>query len=225
MFRKAAAQLIRTQLRSKATLPFLQYDYAALEPHINAEIMELHHGKHHQAYVNNYNDFSEKVQEAEVALERAENAKQTEQISADIARMSQIADFNRGGHINHCIFWEIMSPNGGGECPESDLKTQIIKDFGSLENMQTALSTASAGVQGSGWGWLGYDTKEKCLKVATMANQDILEEKTGLQPLIGIDVWEHAYYLQYKNVRPDYVKNFWNVINWEDVISKFNAYK
>ena len=200
--------------RSVATLPDLSYDYAALEPHINAEIMELHHSKHHQTYINNLNNLTEQIKEAE--------HKKDHEI---IEKLKPALDFNAGGHFNHCFFWENMSPNGGGECPEGALKDQIIKDFGSVEQMQANMSAVTVGVMGSGWGWLGYDPNTKSLKVATTPNQDMLEDVHGFKPLVGIDVWEHAYYLQYKNVRPDYVKNFWNVVNWEDVINKYNAYK
>jgi Fe-Mn family superoxide dismutase len=214
MFRNALKTIKNLSTRSAVTLPDLPYDYAALEPHISAEIMELHHSKHHQTYITNFNNMSEQLAEAKEKNDQA-----------TIDKISQPLAFNEGGYVNHCIFWENMSPNGGGELEEGDLKTQIIKDFGSVENMQTQLSGSTVAVQGSGWGWLGYDEDNKKLVVATTANQDILEKTTGLKALIGIDVWEHAYYLQYKNVRPDYVKNFWNVINWDDVSARFNAYK
>ena len=196
------------------TFPDLPYPYDALEPHISAEIMELHHSKHHKGYTTKFNAMSEQLAEA-----KAKNDQAT------IDKISQPLEFNEGGYLNHCIFWENMSPNGGGELKDGALKDQIIKDFGSVEAMQTQLSAVTIAVQGSGWGWLGYDQDEKKLVVSTTANQDILEKTTGLKALIGIDVWEHAYYLQYKNVRPDYVKHFWNVINWEDVIARFEACK
>merc|ERR1711920_181195 len=196
----------------KYELPKLPYAYDALEPHICGEIMELHHSKHHQAYVNKLNMLTEQ-------MEKAKN--DNDQVTID--KINYPLKFNYGGHINHTFFWDNMSPNGGGDCPEGPLKDQIIKDFGSVEKMQTDVSAATCGVMGSGWGWLGYDQKNKCLKVATTMNQDLLEEVHGLKPLVGIDVWEHAYYLQYKNVRPDYVKHFWNVINWSDVVKKFAA--
>jgi len=214
MFRHVARATSAIQKRSKATLPDLPYDYAALEPHISAEIMELHHSKHHQTYINNFNNLTEQIGEL---TEKGDHAA--------IEKLQPAFNFNEGGYINHCIFWENMSPNGGGELAEGDLRSQIIKDFGSVENMQAQVSQASVGVMGSGWGWLGYDQDSKVLKVASTPNQDTLEKSTGLKALIGIDVWEHAYYLQYKNVRPDYVKQFWNVINWDDVATKFNAYK
>ena len=130
--------------------------------------------------------------------------------------------FHGGGHINHSIFWQNLSPNGGGE-PDGELLKAINKDFGSFESFKNTMSTATVGIQGSGWGWLGYNKSSKSLAIAACPNQDPLEPSTGLVPLLGIDVWEHAYYLQYKNVRPDYVKNIFNIINWKDVSQRFAA--
>ncbi|CAG0913050.1 unnamed protein product [Notodromas monacha] len=192
----------------KHTLPDLPYDYNALEPTISAEIMQLHHGKHHNTYVTNLN----------VAEEKLEEAKAKNNIKAIIA-LGPALKFNGGGHINHSIFWQNLSPKGGGE-PTGALADQIKKDFGSFDNMKAQLSAATVGVQGSGWGWLGYDKQAKRLRIAVCANQDPLEPTTGLVPLFGIDVWEHAYYLQYKNVRPDYVNNIYKVANWEDVAKR-----
>ena len=129
--------------------------------------------------------------------------------------------FHGGGHINHSIFWQNLCPISQSGEPSADLMAAIIKDFGSLENLQTQLSASTVAVQGSGWGWLGFNKAEKKLQVATCANQDPLEATTGLVPLFGIDVWEHAYYLQYKNVRPDYVKAIWQVANWADISGRF----
>jgi len=194
--------------RLKHTLPDLKYDFNALEPVISAEIMTLHHSKHHQTYVNNLNVAEEKLGEA-----LAKN-----DTSAVIA-LQPALKFNGGGHINHSIFWENLSPNGGGE-PTGDLMAAIKKDFGSFDAMKKELSASTVAVQGSGWGWLGYNKQTGRLQVATCANQDPLQATTGLIPLFGIDVWEHAYYLQYKNVRPDYVTAIFNVANWEDVAKR-----
>ncbi|KAK2154703.1 hypothetical protein LSH36_260g05023 [Paralvinella palmiformis] len=230
-----------TTVHAKHTLPDLPYDYNALEPHISADIMLLHHTKHHQTYVNNLNVAEEKFHEA---TEKGE-------VTAAVSLMPALK-FNGGGHINHTIFWKNMSPNGGGE-PSGDyfllfiystslyihysycatcsgaivgeLMEAIKRDFGSFENMKTMLSNSTTAVQGSGWGWLGYNKKMKKLEIATCANQDPLEGTTGLVPLFGIDVWEHAYYLQYKNVRPDYVKAIWNVANWADITERYNSAK
>uniref|UniRef100_A0A8B9CI41 Superoxide dismutase n=1 Tax=Anser brachyrhynchus TaxID=132585 RepID=A0A8B9CI41_9AVES len=132
--------------------------------------------------------------------------------------------FNGGGHINHTIFWTNLSPNGGGE-PKGELMEAIKRDFGSFANFKEKLTAVSVGVQGSGWGWLGYNKEQGRLQIAACANQDPLQGTTGLIPLLGIDVWEHAYYLQYKNVRPDYLKAIWNVINWENVSSRYASCK
>lgn len=195
--------------RLQHTLPDLPYDYNALEPYISADIMKLHHSKHHQTYVNNLNVAEEKLQEALA----------TGKTSAAIAQGPAIR-FNGGGHLNHSIFWQNMSPKGGGE-PQGDLRDAIERDFGGFEDLKKELSTLTVAIQGSGWGWLGFNPSSGRLRLATCANQDPLEATTGLVPLFGIDVWEHAYYLQYKNVRPDYVKAIFNVINWDDVNKRY----
>jgi len=196
---------------SKHTLPDLPYDYNALEPTISADIMKLHHGKHHATYIANLN----------VAEEKLADAKAKSDVSA-IITLGSALKFNGGGHLNHSIFWQNLSPKGGGE-PSGELATAIKNDFGSFDNFKTRLSASAVGVQGSGWGWLGYNKVTKRLEIATCGNQDPLEATTGLVPLFGIDVWEHAYYLQYKNVRPDYVKAFWEVVNWKNVADRFSS--
>jgi len=203
-----SAQL--TLSNAKHTLPDLPYDYNALEPTISADIMKLHHSKHHATYVTNLN----------VAEEKLAEAKAKNDVSGIIA-LAPALRFNGGGHINHSIFWQNLSPKGGGE-PSGDLATAIKNDFGSFDNFKTRLSAAAVGVQGSGWGWLGFNKTTKRLEITTCGNQDPLEATTGLVPLFGIDVWEHAYYLQYKNVRPDYVKNIFNIANWEDVAARLS---
>lgn len=195
----------------KHTLPDLPYDYNALEPHISAEIMQLHHCKHHATYVNNLNVGEEKLAEAQVKSD-----------TATIISLAPAIKFNGGGHINHSIFWTNLSPNGGGE-PSGKLAEAIKADFGSFETMRDKLTAASVGVQGSGWGWLGYNKDSGLLQITTCANQDPLQATTGLVPLLGIDVWEHAYYLQYKNVRPDYVKSIFNIVNWPNVAERYKA--
>uniref|UniRef100_H2ZMB0 Superoxide dismutase n=1 Tax=Ciona savignyi TaxID=51511 RepID=H2ZMB0_CIOSA len=171
--------------------------------------MEIHHGKHHATYVNNLNITEEKIEEA-----KAKN-----DTSAVIA-LTPALKFNGGGHINHSIFWETLTPNGGPE-PFGALKAAINKDFGSFENMKSKLAAASVAVQGSGWGWLGLDKEAGSLKIISCPNQDPLQATTGLIPLFGIDVWEHAYYLQYKNFRPNYVNAIFNIVNWENVAKRF----
>ena len=185
--------------RSKHSLPDLAYDYNALEPVISAEIMQLHHSKHHQTYVNNLNVAEEKLAEAV-----AKNDVST------VISLQGALKFNGGGHLNHSIFWQNLCPGGSGE-PTGALAEAINRDFGSFDAMKTKLSGVTVAVQGSGWGWLGYNKESGKLQIAACPNQDPLEASTGLVPLFGIDVWEHAYYLQYKNVRPDYVKAIFEV--------------
>ena len=196
-------------------LPALPYDFNALEPTISAEIMNLHYTKHHQAYVNNLNK----------ALEQYEEASQKQDLATMESFLSSIK-FNGGGHINHSIFWTNLAPKNqdGGAPPTGDLAQAIQQDFGSLQNLIDQLSAKAIAVQGSGWGWLGYDKTHHCLVLATCENQDPLVTK-GLIPLLGIDVWEHAYYLQYKSARADYVKAIWNVINWKNVAERFEKAK
>lgn len=212
-FPRCTAALGCAAARLKHTLPDLPYDFGALQPHISADIMTLHHQKHHNTYVTNLN----------VAEEKFAEAKEKGDVGAMIA-LGPGLKFNGGGHINHSIFWQNMSPNGGGE-PTGELMDAIKRDFGSFDAMKTQLSASTVAVQGSGWGWLGYNKSSGRLQIASCPNQDPLEPTTGLVPLFGIDVWEHAYYLQYKNVRPDYVKAIWNVANWNDITQRFNAAK
>jgi len=199
-------------VRCKHTLPDLPYDYNALEPVISADIMKIHHGKHHQTYVNNLNMVEEKIEEA-----RAKN-----NLSA-VINLTGAHAFNAGGHINHSIFWQNLSPQGGGE-PDGELMDYIKRDFGSFENMQKTLSATTIGIQGSGWGWLGYNKARDMLQIATCGNQELIQSK-GLEPLFCIDVWEHAYYLQYKNVRPEFVHAIFNIANWKDVQQRLVAAK
>lgn len=201
-----------TQARSKATLPDLPYDYAALEPVVCREIMELHHSKHHQAYVTNYNAAEEQLKDATAKGD-----------ASKIIQLGGALKFNGGGHINHSIFWQNLSPKSGA--PSSELAAAIQRDFQGLDKLKAELKVAAVGVQGSGWAWLGYNKKTGLLQVAQCANQDPLEATTGLVPLFGIDVWEHAYYLQYKNLRPNYVDAIWDIVNWEDVSQRFSKAK
>lgn len=206
--RRVVPVMVRTG-RQKHTLPDLPYEYSALEPVISREIMSLHHSKHHATYVNNLNAAEEKLKQA--------------QAQGDVGAIINLAPaikFNGGGHINHSIFWQNLSANGGK--PSDELTKAVEKDFGSWENMKNQLAAAAVGVQGSGWGWLGYNGNMKKLQIATCQNQDPLQATTGLIPLFGIDVWEHAYYLQYKNVRADYVKAIFDVANWKDVSDRFS---
>lgn len=178
--------------------------------------VQIHHSKHHQAYVTNGN----------LAMEKLADAQQKGDVSTVIATQ-QAVKFNAGGHINHSIFWKNLAPvsKGGGEMVDGDLHNMIKAQYGSIDSMQTAMNAACVAVQGSGWGWLGYDKVNKRLAIAACANQDPLQATTGLVPLLGIDVWEHAYYLDYKNVRPDYLKAIWKVVNWQDVSARLDAAK
>jgi len=197
--------------RKAHTLPDLPYDYNGLEPVISAEIMQLHHSKHHATYVNNLN----------VAEEKLADAVAKNDVSTVIGLHGALK-FNGGGHLNHSIFWQNLCPGGSGD-PSGPLADAINRDFGSFAAMKEKLSASTVAVQGSGWGWLGYNKASGKLQIATCANQDPLEATTGLVPLFGIDVWEHAYYLQYKNVRPDYVKAIYEVANWNDVGARLDA--
>lgn len=195
------------------TLPELSYAYDALEPYIDVETMHLHHDKHHNTYVTNLNAALEKYPElAEKSVE--ELIAYMDEIPADIRTAVQN---NGGGHANHTFFWEIMAPNAGG-APTGSLKDAIDETFGSFENFKNEFKTAATGRFGSGWAWLVVDNGK--LAIISTANQDspLMEGKT---PIIGLDVWEHAYYLKYKNVRPDYIAAFWEVVNWDKANEHF----
>ena len=194
-------------------LPSLAYAYDALEPSIDAMTMEIHHSKHHNAYVNNLNAALEKHPElAGKSLE--ELVTNINSIPEDIRTAVRN---NGGGHFNHSLFWTVMSPNGGGE-PSGDLAAAIGDAFGDFASFKETFSKAAATRFGSGWAWLGF--KNGKLTVLSMPNQDV-PMMEGLTPILGIDVWEHAYYLKYQNRRPEYVSNWWNVVNWEEVANRY----
>lgn len=198
---------------SASTLPELPYGYSALEPVISGQIMEIHHSKHHAAYVTNLNK----------ALEQYAEAEHKNDIAKMIALQSAIK-FNGGGHVNHAIFWTNLCPEKDFTPPSPELLSLIESKWKTLDNFITTFNNQTAAVQGSGWGWLGYNKSSGGLEIATLANQDPLST-TGLVPLLGVDVWEHAYYLQYKNVRPDYLKAIWKVVNWRNVEERLKAAK
>jgi len=196
-------------------VPDLNYDFGALEPHIDARTMEIHHDKHHAAYVMNLNK----------ALEGHDDLAAMS-VEALLGNMDSVPDSIRGavrnhggGHANHSLFWNVMGPNAGG-APNGDLAVAIDAAFGSLDEFKTAFGAAAGGQFGSGWGWLAVG--ENGLETFARPNQDspLMEGKT---PILGIDVWEHAYYLNYQNRRPDYIGAFWNVVNWEAVAARFAA--
>ncbi|MDQ6736379.1 MAG: superoxide dismutase [Gemmatimonadota bacterium] len=197
------------------TLPPLPYDFAALEPSIDAKTMEIHHDKHHAAYVNNLNAALEKVPELQSKslddlLQHLDTV--PESIRATVRN-------NGGGHWNHSMFWEIMAPNAGGE-PTGKLADAIKSSFGDFNTFKTQFADAAAKRFGSGWAWLVKDGAK--LTITSTPNQDtpVME---GKHPILGVDVWEHAYYLKYQNKRPDYVAAWWNVVNWPEVGRRFEA--
>jgi Fe-Mn family superoxide dismutase len=197
-------------------LPDLPYDFNSLEPVISAQIMVIHHQKHHQTYVTNLN----------AALERYHAAAAKRDLQQMIHLQSTIR-FNGGGHVNHSIFWTNLASKGtvGGGHPAGELNTYLVKEYGSYDKFVEKFSNETNSIQGSGWGWLGYDSKSDRLKIVTLINQDPIATM-GLFPLLGIDVWEHAYYLQYKNDRVAYMKAMWQVVNWRNVEERFaNARK
>ena len=196
------------------TLPDLPYAYDALEPHIDARTMEIHHGKHHQGYVNNLN--AALADQGDLAAEKVE--KVLLEINSVPESIRTAVRNNGGGHANHSLFWTIMSPNGGGT-PSGDLAGAIDSAFGSFEEFKSSFSTAAGTRFGSGWAWL-VRTASGDLQVYSTANQDS-PYMQGDTPVMGLDVWEHAYYLNYQNRRPDYVSAFWSVVNWEEVAHNF----
>lgn len=195
---------------SAYTLPELPYDYAALEPHISGKIMQLHHDKHHQAYVTGANTALEQLAEAR----DSGNLGSVNKLEKDLA-------FNVGGHVNHTIFWNNLSPEGG-ERPEGDLASALDEYFGSFEKFQAHFTATAMGVQGSGWAVLAWDALGQRANIVQLFDQQG-NLPAGTVPLLMLDVWEHAYYLDYLNVRADYVKAFWNIANWADVSKRFEA--
>jgi superoxide dismutase, Fe-Mn family len=194
-------------------LPKLPYEYKALEPYVDAQTMEIHYTKHHAAYTNNLN----------TAIQGTENEnKKIEEILSNISKLPVGIRNNSGGFYNHNLFWEVMKPNGGGN-PSGDLSDAITKYFGSFDKFKETFSGAAATRFGSGWAWLLVNDKKE-LVVSSTANQDNplmdVADVKGL-PILGLDVWEHAYYLKYQNRRPDYISAFWNVINWEEIAKRF----
>lgn len=192
------------------SLPELPYDYAALEPHISGKIMQLHHDKHHNAYVTGAN----------AALEALTEARGSDNLAA-VNKLEKDLAFNLGGHVNHTIFWNNLSPEGG-ERPEGELASAIDEYFGSFEKFQAHFTATALGVQGSGWAVLAWDALGQRPNIVQLFDQQG-NLPAGTVPLLMLDVWEHAYYLDYLNVRADYVKAFWNIANWQDVAQRFEA--
>ncbi len=202
------------------TLPALSYAYNALEPHIDAQTMEIHHTKHHQAYITKLN---------EAITGTAFEAKSVEDLISDLAAVPEekrgVVRNHGGGHANHALFWTIIGPNGGGK-PTGALAEAIDRDLGGFDKFKESFAAAAVGRFGSGWAWLVSQNGK--LVVGSTANQDsplMGQAVAGISgtPLLGLDVWEHAYYLRYQNRRPDYIAAFWNIINWSEVARRFGA--
>ena len=201
-------------------LPKLPYAYDALEPHIDAKTMEIHHTKHHQTYTTKLND----------ALGKCSSDIQNKDIIDILSDLNQVPqevrsaiNFNGGGFDNHRLFWNNMKPNGGGE-PGGAVADAINASFGSFADFKEKFSSTTAVIQGSGWGWLVYNPSSSKVEYVAMSNQDSPRTK-GLVPLLGLDVWEHAYYLNYQNRRPDYISAWWNVVNWDEVENRLSKAK
>lgn len=207
------------------TLPTLAFDYAALEPHIDATTMNIHHTKHHQAYINNLNGALEKFPElASLGLEDLNAKVGTDAIPAEIAT---VVRNNGGGHWNHAFFWKVLGAPSSTNGPSEELKAAIDSSFGALDDCKTKFNAAAASRFGSGWAWLGMKP-DGSLTISSTPNQDnplqAVAESAHI-PILGLDVWEHAYYLKYQNRRPEYLSAFWNVVNWEQVNTNYSAAK
>ena len=204
----------------KYTLPEMPYAYDALEPHIDAKTMEIHHTKHHQTYTDKLN----------AALEKCSSEVQNKDIEELLGDLNQVPEdqrgainFNGGGYDNHKLFWTSMKPNGGGE-PGGAIADAINDSFESFSSLKETFSSKTATIQGSGWGWLVFNPSSGKVEYKSMPNQDS-PRKEGLVPLLGCDVWEHAYYLHYQNKRPDYIEAFFNVIDWNEVSKRYSENK
>lgn len=205
---------------AKYSLPEMPYAYDALEPHIDARTMEIHHTKHHQTYTDKLN----------AALEKCPSEVQNKDIEEILADLSVVPEdqrgainFNGGGYDNHKLFWNNMKPNGGGE-PGGAIADAINDSFGSFSSFKETFNSKTTTIQGSGWGWLVFNPSSGKVEYKAMPNQDS-PRKEGVVPLLGCDVWEHAYYLKYQNRRPDYVNAWWNVVNWDEVENRFSKAK
>ncbi|MEM4780667.1 MAG: superoxide dismutase [Halalkalicoccus sp.] len=195
---------------SAYSLPDLPYDYDALEPAIDERIMELHHTAHHQAYVDGAN----------AALDELEEMRESGDYEA-IKRAKRDLSFNLSGHVNHSVFWENMDPDGGGR-PEGEFCRRLIDDFGSVETFREEFTEAANAVESNGWAWLFYEPVADQLIIGQVESQNRLEHQ-GATPLLGLDVWEHAYYLQYENRRAEYTDAWWDVVDWDDVADRYEA--
>jgi len=195
------------------TLPDLPYDYGALEPHISGKIMQLHHDKHHNTYVTGAN----------AAVDALAEAREQDTIGTTVNLWEKNLAFNLGGHINHSVFWKNLSPDGGDE-PTGELGSAIDQTFGSFDAFQKHFTANATGIQGSGWSVLGFDTVAQALRVFQLYDQQA-NVPVSIVPIVMLDMWEHAFYLDYFNVKPDYVKAWWNVVNWADAAERYERAK
>lgn len=205
---------------TKYELPKLPYAYNALEPHVDAQTMEIHHTKHHQAYTNGLNTALESLS---AELQNMELTKLLSSLDKVPENVRGAVNFHGGGYDNHALFWNNMKPNGGGE-PGGSVADAITSSFGGFANFKEKFTKDTGAIQGSGWGWLVYNPQSKKVEFTTMPNQTSPRTK-GLTPLLGLDVWEHAYYLKYQNRRPDYIAAWWNVVNWDEVDKRLSKAK
>ncbi|ODV87393.1 hypothetical protein CANARDRAFT_26796 [[Candida] arabinofermentans NRRL YB-2248] len=213
-FSRIGLSPITTSIRTKVSLPELKWDFGDLEPYISGQINELHYTKHHATYVAGYN----------TAVEQHAEAKHAGDVKKTI-ELQQNIKFHGGGYLNHCLFWDNLAPpkNGGGELPSdsSALTKAVTEQYGSFDDLIKLTNAKLAGIQGSGWAFIVKNTENGAIEVVQTYNQDTV---TGpLKPLVAIDAWEHAYYLQYQNVKVDYFKAIWNVINWAEASKRFDA--
>lgn len=199
---------------TKLSLPKLNYEYGDLEPILSKDLVEVHHSKHHQTYITNYNNL---LPELESAVQAGDTEK--------IIRLGKGLKFNGGSHINHSIYWTNLAPikQGGGEVPHKDsvLRQHIEKTWGSVEKFQDTFTNNLLSIQGSGWGWLVHDKTTNSLRYLELPNQDPVCENKDLTPLFTIDMWEHAYYITYKNAKANYVKELWKIVNWKNIEERY----
>ena len=212
---KRSQMLFSRAFSTKVELPPLPWEISSLEPTLSAYLLDFHYNKHHQTYCTNLNNF---LQQQGEALEKGDYE--------TAANLAPLIRFNGGGHINHTFFWHTLAPksNGGGERPSDSGKfgKAVAKTWGSFDNLISDFNARSAPLQGSGWGWIAYDKNAGALCYTQTFNQDLISEKAGLVPLLNVDMWEHAYYLDYKNARPDFLNNIWDVVNWQKVEERYN---